>query len=54
LTTPRLFLVIVDAYQFGVGGDCTTLPTELRVDSDETQCEPYIVGKCQNRDFADV
>jgi hypothetical protein len=54
LTTPRLFLVIVDAYQFGVGGDCTALPAELSVASDETQCEPYIVGKCQNRDFADV
>jgi hypothetical protein len=24
LTAPRLFLVIVDAYQFGVGGDCTS------------------------------
>jgi hypothetical protein len=54
LTAPRLYLVIVDAYQFGVGGDCSTLPDELRVDSDETQCEPYVIDQCMSRDFAEV
>jgi hypothetical protein len=54
LTAPLLYLVIVDGYQFGgAGADCSVVPYELRGEN-ETQCEPYVIGKCENRDFADV
>jgi len=50
---PRLFMVIIDEYKFGVGGDCATLPPELRVDSDDVKCRPYVVDQCANREFAE-
>jgi hypothetical protein len=52
LSPPRLYLVMIDAYQFGVGRDCSELPAALNVT--DVACRPFIVDQCTNRDFAEA
>jgi hypothetical protein len=54
LTAPRLYLVIVDAYQFGVGGDCSDAAVRAARRQRRDAVRAVRDRQVQNRDFADV